>query len=263
MNNSQDKKRTVLMKRSGIAVFASLVIAAGADADYQTIEIEATSSASLNATGCCSIAYMGSMNPSSMSMRTCQSVYMSCVQSKRAGVWQFDLGAIPDDATLVSARFKGTRTYADMQGSGFIRMAFDAGPLSTDVCMSLWNGGDWNQSMSWPYGNDFAMNVTTGVNLQFNGASTITLLGYASTTSSVTVVNSGASRPVLELTVEVPDATPCEGDVNGDRVVDGSDISMVLGYWGQDDPAYDLDGDGQIDGVDLAIVLGWWGACRD
>ena len=32
---------------------------------------------------------------------------------------------------------------------------------------------------------------------------------------------------------------------------------MVLGYW-QDDQAYDLDGDGLIDGVDLAIVLGGW-----
>ena len=251
---------TNLMKT---AVTASLTIAACAQADYQTIEIEATSSASINATGCCSIAYMGSSNPGTMSMRTCQTVYMSCVQSKRAGVWQFDLGVVPDDATLVSARFKGTRTYADMQGSGVLRLAFDAGPLNTDVCMNLWNGGDWSQTMSWPHGNDFAMNVTAGVNLQFHAASTLTLLGYASTTSTVTVVNSGESRPVLELTLEVPDQTPCVADLNGDRVVDGSDIAMVLGYWGQDDQAYDLDGDGLIDGVDLAIVLGGWGSCPD
>ena len=53
------------------------------------------------------------------------------------------------------------------------------------------------------------------------------------------------------------------GDINGDRVIDGSDISMVLGYWGQDDPTYDLDGSGLVDGVDLAIVLGWWGVCPE
>ena len=102
------------------------------------------------------------------------------------------------------------------------------------------------------------MNVTAGVNLQFRrlDASQLCL-----TTSTVAVVNSGESRPVLELTLEVPDQTPCVADLNGDRVVDSSDIAG-LGYWGQDDQAYDLDGDGLIDDV-IAIVLGGWGSCPD
>ena len=244
-------------------VVTSMFAVSAAMADYQFIELQASSSTSLNATGCCSMSYMGSSNPSSISMQNCQSVYMSCIQSKRAAVWQFDLTQIPDDATLISARFKGTRPYSDMQGSGFLSMAFDTGPLNSGVCMSLWNGGDWQTSLNWPYGTDFSLTITSGLNLQFDQASTMSLMGYAGTTSQVTVVNSGSERPVLALTIEVPDAAPCDGDINDDQVVDGSDISMILGYWGHDDPAYDLDGSGLVDGADLAVILGWWGVCPE
>ena len=250
-----------LMK--SLVVGVTLVFTSLVTADYQVIELQASSSASLNATGCCSMSYMGSSNPSSLSMKNCQSVYMSCVTSKRAAVWQFDLTQIPDDATLISARFKGTRPYSDMQGSGFLAMAFDTGPLNSSVCMSLWNGGDWQTSLNWPYGTDFSLTITSGLNVQFDQASTMSLMGYAGTTSQVTVVNSGNERPVLALTIEVPDAAPCDGDINDDQVVDGSDVSMILGYWGHDDPAYDLDGSGLVDGADLAVILGWWGVCPE
>lgn len=65
----------------------------------------------------------------------------------------------------------------------------------------------------------------------------------------------------LSVTVLVPSAPPCPADLTGDGVVDGSDLAMVLGQWGQAGPA-DLDGNGTADGADLAIVLGAWGACK-
>jgi hypothetical protein len=68
---------------------------------------------------------------------------------------------------------------------------------------------------------------------------------------------------VTELSVDLG-AAPCIGDINGDGVVDGSDLSQVLGFWGpcssSDCPA-DLDGDGAVTGADLSLLLGSWGAC--
>ena len=68
---------------------------------------------------------------------------------------------------------------------------------------------------------------------------------------------------VTELSVELSEA-PCIGDINGDGVVNGSDLSQVLGFWGtclsSDCPA-DLDGDGSVTGADLSLLLGGWGAC--
>jgi hypothetical protein len=49
------------------------------------------------------------------------------------------------------------------------------------------------------------------------------------------------------------------GDLNGDLLVDGLDLSILLGAWGTNDPAVDIVIDGIIDGADLAALLGYWG----
>jgi len=56
--------------------------------------------------------------------------------------------------------------------------------------------------------------------------------------------------------------TGCLADLNGDLTVDGSDLAIVLGFWGVH-PGYigDLNCDGIVDGNDLAILLGHWGPC--
>ena len=58
------------------------------------------------------------------------------------------------------------------------------------------------------------------------------------------------------LNVAVP---PCPGDLNGDGVVNGADLGIMLGAWGT--PGADLNGDGTTDGADLGILLGSWGPC--
>ena len=49
---------------------------------------------------------------------------------------------------------------------------------------------------------------------------------------------------------------PVTGDLNGDGLVNGIDIALVLGSWGG--PGGDLNEDDTTDGTDLAIVLGNW-----
>jgi hypothetical protein len=60
----------------------------------------------------------------------------------------------------------------------------------------------------------------------------------------------------------IPDS--CEvsrGDFNLDGVVDGVDLTFVLGAWGAlGSHVADLDGDGEVAGEDLAVVLAAWGA---
>lgn len=68
--------------------------------------------------------------------------------------------------------------------------------------------------------------------------------------------------PVLadfELALAAP---PCEGDLNGDDVIDGADLGLLLGEWGAGPGAAgDLNGDGTVDGADLGLLLGVWGPC--
>lgn len=65
-------------------------------------------------------------------------------------------------------------------------------------------------------------------------------------------------------TIELPPPPQCEGDVNGDGVVDAIDLAAVLSVFEQpagcNEPG-DLDGNGQVDAVDLVVVLQHWGEC--
>ncbi len=51
----------------------------------------------------------------------------------------------------------------------------------------------------------------------------------------------------------------CLGDLNLDSQVNGSDLAILLGFWGT--AGADLNGDGTTDAADLAVLLGAWGAC--
>jgi hypothetical protein len=55
----------------------------------------------------------------------------------------------------------------------------------------------------------------------------------------------------------IPDECECIGDINFDGLVNGADLSALLGSWG--DSAFDLNGDDIVDGLDLSIILGGWG----
>jgi len=47
------------------------------------------------------------------------------------------------------------------------------------------------------------------------------------------------------------------GDIDGDGIVDGVDLGLLLNAWGQPGPA-DINGDGIVDGADLGILLSNW-----
>jgi hypothetical protein len=67
---------------------------------------------------------------------------------------------------------------------------------------------------------------------------------------------------VLEAIATLDIAPPCIADIDGDGVVDGVDLSRLLGFWGRPGEA-DVDGSGTTDGTDLSIILGAWGACAE
>jgi len=51
---------------------------------------------------------------------------------------------------------------------------------------------------------------------------------------------------------------PSPADLNGDGIVDGADLGILLAHWGTDDPIADINGDGIVDGEDLGILLLAW-----
>ena len=48
------------------------------------------------------------------------------------------------------------------------------------------------------------------------------------------------------------------GDLDGDGLVNGSDLGILLAAWDTDSEIADLDGDGIVDGRDLGLMLVDW-----
>ncbi|MBL9148293.1 MAG: hypothetical protein JNM94_06315 [Phycisphaerae bacterium] len=75
-------------------------------------------------------------------------------------------------------------------------------------------------------------------------------------------VGYGSTRFNDTVTVKVADIIPCPADLNGDGLIDGADLAILLGSWG---PCLgcnaDFDLSGMVDGADLAVLLGAWGEC--
>ena len=53
----------------------------------------------------------------------------------------------------------------------------------------------------------------------------------------------------------------CGGDFDGDGVVGGGDLGLMLASFGTTNPEFDLDGDNLVGGGDLGLLLSVWGPC--
>lgn len=53
----------------------------------------------------------------------------------------------------------------------------------------------------------------------------------------------------------------CPADLNHDQVVDGADLNMLIGNWGEAGVPEDITGDGIVDAADITVLLGEWGDC--
>lgn len=72
--------------------------------------------------------------------------------------------------------------------------------------------------------------------------------------------NSGGSFAHIGIIRLGPSQPACPADLDGDGVVGGLDLTVVLGGWGSSGSG-DIDGDGIVGGLDLTFVLGAWGPC--
>ena len=59
--------------------------------------------------------------------------------------------------------------------------------------------------------------------------------------------------------LDIMEDSCCEGDIDCNGLIDGADLSLLLGFWGLAEN--DLDGDGIVTGADLTVILSNWGPC--
>ncbi len=69
----------------------------------------------------------------------------------------------------------------------------------------------------------------------------------------------GTANTQLSMSLDAP-GTPISpsADLNGDGLVNGADLGMLLSAWGTSNAAADLSGNGIVDGADLGMMLSAW-----
>ncbi len=90
--------------------------------------------------------------------------------------------------------------------------------------------------------------------LNADGLDDLVLLGEAGGSPS----DSAGGLPSEATALLAASGNAIPGDLNGDGLVDGADLSILLGAWGTTLPEADLDGSGSVDAGDLAVLLGSW-----
>lgn len=140
-------------------------------------------------------------------------------------------------------------------GVGFKDVDYHSGePFSNTDWTSQVSGG----SVTWT-GGDFAQNPNSNA-LRF--ATMYNFWFDADQPPTAAVATIGLFRPGTPTSATVnlkgPSAPPLPSpDLNGDGVVNASDLTLLLGNWGASG-AGDLDGSGTVDGSDLTLVLSAW-----
>ncbi|MBL9140572.1 MAG: DNRLRE domain-containing protein [Phycisphaerae bacterium] len=215
--------------------------------------------------------------------------------TRRRSVLRFDLSAIPPGATVTSAelRVHVTQTISGVQefslhsvGSAWTEgPAFDLGgigvPAEPGDC--TWSHRSWpNDAWTTP-GGDFAAVASSTVTIDDVGdwtfASTAGMVADAQSWVNAPAGNFGwllmgnesqtqtakkfdsrenrepLNRPTLTVTFTPPSAP---GDLNGDGVVSGADLGILLSAWGSSGGPADLNGDGTVNGADLGALLSLW-----
>ena len=90
--------------------------------------------------------------------------------------------------------------------------------------------------------------------------SSVTFPAFEGQSLLIRVGSSDGSTGSADLAIAcTPFGDPCPEDLNGDGIVNGADLGLLLGAWGTD--GGDINGDGLTNGADLGLMLGAWGDC--
>ena len=191
----------------------------------------------------------------------------ACVQLRAMGIWLYEYPEKPEGGELLSITFSGDRfASSGLFGAGVLLIEFAQDDfLSSAFLYQALNSPDQQVNMTWPSTPGFNFGVPKAPFEANPQQSYIAVVAYKPGTTLTYLDNNAGVAPVLNFRYDVEVVEPCPQDIDGNGTVDGGDLSVVLGFWGQpvDPPGSgaDLNGDGLVTGADLTEILSFWGPC--
>jgi hypothetical protein len=233
-------------------------------ADEQQIVVSTIDSGRLYADytfgDCCTLDAWDS-EPNTIWTDNCGTMGGYCSDGRDVANWMFQIPQRPEGAELAEVRLKVYRQTGSAGNASLRLRGSDSSGLGIYSAQQAYFYPDQSQDVYFSSGvlQTIVLPLSYFVEPDLDPYLIVAL--YRSSVLSFN--NSGNYAPKLEFIFDVETGPPCDGDINEDGVVDGSDLSQVLGYWGSSSALHDLDGNGVVNGADLTIVLGNWGDCPE
>jgi hypothetical protein len=209
---------------------------------------------------CCSPYTYSNSSESLLRLTGCFDSTYGCGHRKDYGAWRWAVAdALPEGATISSALLRWN--HPDSCWSSYTDIWIDA--TSSTLTSAYLSGIPADQTIidHQYWSSMVTLNVDASVITDAMTEGYVSVkIGNGTGADGCNFINQGVMAPRLIISFEDP-IPPCPGDLDGNRVVDGTDISRVLGWWGSSDANADVDGNGVVDGGDLTIILGGWGDC--
>lgn len=143
-----------------------------------------------------------------------------------------------------------------------VGFTYNAGP-ETAECNS---GGSINSlTILNPQIQLYRSNGTVLITTQNAGGAGVTEVLNATLTTNeqhhikISAANATSNIQIYALIIKITAGPPpVPGDLNGDGIVNGADLGILLSSWATFGGVADLNGDGFVDGADLGLLLSYW-----
>ena len=144
-----------------------------------------------------------------------------CMGGKDVANWTFQIPELPEGAELLEVRLKVYRQSGSSGSATLFMRGKSTGSLGTSSALQTYTSPSHTQSayFSSAFLHAFVLPLSHFTDPDREPYLAVAI--YRSTTLSI--LNSGTYAPKLELTFDVETGPPCDGDINDDGVVDGSD----------------------------------------
>lgn len=210
---------------------------------------------------CCSPYAYANSSEDGLLITGCFNSTYGCHFRKDYAVWRWDMSGIPEDAKVTGAVMRWYHPSSTFSSWTDIWIDATSNVLSSSYVSSMFSSHDqhFNDVSYWSTSFSFNVNLDAITAAREEGHLAMKV-GNGEGADGVYYINSGANRPRITVFYQIPEK-PCPADLDGNGVVDASDLGIFLAYWGPKPINGDFNGDGVADSADLGILLAAWGSC--
>ena len=210
---------------------------------------------------CCSPYAYANSSEDGLLITGCFNSTYGCHFRKDYAVWRWDMSGIPEDAKVTGAVMRWYHPHSTFSSGTDIWIDATSNVLSSSYVASMFGNHDQYVDDVSYWSTSFSFNVNLDAITAAREEGHLAMkVGNGEGADGVYYINSGSSRPRITVFYQIPEK-PCPADIDGNGVVDASDLGIFLAYWGPKPTNGDFNGDGVADAADLGILLAAWGSC--